>query len=137
MWKLSIVQETLFHRKATMGLIYSIGKDTRQIMDDLKDVLTLTFKIIVSVVRIVQDVENIVLELKDLSDMLHFSVNAVDRNKVNDRLIDLRNAAEEIGKKARSKHAALDLIAMVIEDTLKVRYKRNISEDSLNTMNEE
>lgn len=120
-----------------MGLIYSIGKDTRQIMDDLKDVLTLTFKIIVSVVTIVQDVENIVLELKDLSDMLHFSVNAVDRNKVNDRLIDLRNAAEEIGKKARSKHAALDLIAMVIEDTLKIRYKRNISEDSLNTMNEE
>ena len=137
MWKLSIVQETLLHRKATMGLIYSIGKDTRQIMDDLKDVLTLTFKIIVSVVTIVQDVENIVLELKDLSDMLHFSVNAVDRNKVNDRLIDLRNAAEEIGKKARSKHAALDLIAMVIEDTLKARYKRNISEDSLNTMNEE
>ena len=137
MWKQSIVQATLFHGKATMGLIYSIGKNTRQIMDDMTDVLTLTFKIIVSVVTIVQDVENIILELKDLSDMLHFSVNAVDRNKVNDRLIHLRNAAEEIGKKARSKHAALDLIAMVIEDTLKVRYKRNISEDSLNTINEE
>lgn len=114
-----------------MGVIYSISKDINKIMEDMKEVLTLTFKVIISVVTIVQDIENVILELKDLSDMLHFSVNAVDKDKISDRLEHLKGVAEELGKKARSKHATLDLVAMVIEDSLKLRYKKE--EESINS----
>lgn len=109
-----------------MGLIIGVGKDASQILDDLKEVLTVTFKIIISIVTIVQDIEDIVLELKDLSDMLHFSVNAVDENKVKDKINHIKDVAEKIGRQARANHTALDLVSMVIEDGLKMRYgKRN------------
>lgn len=105
-----------------MGMIYSVGKDTCQIVDEMKDILTLTFKITISIVTIIQDIEDVILELKDLSDMLHFSINSVDRSKVHDRLDHLKIIIAELRNKASQKHVVLDFLAMIVEDGLKVRY---------------
>ena len=122
-----------------MGLIYSIKQDTTQIIDDMKDVLTNMLKIIISVVTLLQDIEDVILELKDLSDMLHFSVNSVDRAKINERLNQLKLGAENLGQRARKKHSTLDLIGMVIEDGIKLRYneKTKITEKNLNKITKE
>lgn len=111
-----------------MGMIYSVGKDTCRIVDEMKEILTLTFKITISIVTIIQDIEDIILELKDLSDMLHFSINSVDRSKVNDRLDHLKVIIAELRNKASQKHVVLDFLAMIIEDGLKMRYDKKQQE---------
>merc|ERR1711862_766325 len=96
--------------------------DTCRIVDEMKEILTLTFKITISIVTIIQDIEDIILELKDLSDMLHFSINSVDRSKVNDRLDHLKVIIAELRNKASQKHVVLDFLTNIVEDGLKMRY---------------
>ena len=104
----------------------SIGKDTSQILEDLKDILTTTFKIIISVVTIVQSIEDILLELKDVTEMLQFSVHAVDRQQIREKLEHLKTVTEDLSRDARKKHTALDLLALVVEDAMKLKYSRHV-----------
>ena len=115
-----------------MGMIYSVGKDTCRIVDEMKEILTLTFKITISIVTIIQDIEDVILELKDLSDMLHFSINSVDRSKVNDRLDHLKVIIAELRNKASQKHLVLDFLSMIVEDGLKMRYGERKTDGSSN-----
>lgn len=120
-----------------MGLLLSIGKDTRQIIDDTKDLLTLVFKILISLVTVVQDIEDVILEIKDLSDMLHFSINSVDKCKVDKKLGHLKNVAEELGNRAKDKHKSLKFLSMILEDMLKLRYGTDWKERIRTQCNEE
>lgn len=110
---------------AAMGLLISVGKDTRQILEDTKQLMTLSFKILISLVTIVQDVEDIVLEIKDLTDMVHFSINAVDKNKVDDKIDQLKTYAGDLSQKVKEKHERLNMLSMLLEDVMKLRYGKD------------
>ena len=123
-----------------MGILLSISRDTRQIMESTKDLLTLLFKILISLVTITQDVEDIILEVKDLSDMLHFSINSVDKSKVHSRIDRLKDVAEDLGHRVKNKHHNIQLLHMVLEDILKLRYGtewENLLSDSSPSSNPE
>ena len=113
-----------------MGLLISVGKDTRQIIDDTKQLLTLSFKILISLVTIIQDVEDVLLEIKDLSDMLTFSVHAVDKKKVDHKLDHLKGVAGELGKRVKDKHESLNVLSLLVEDLLKMRYGKDWRENN-------
>ena len=108
-----------------MGLLISVGKDAKQIIKDTKELLTLSFKILISLITIVQDVEDILLEMKELSDMVHFSINAMDRQKVDTKIGKLKNYAGELGQRVKEKHERLNVVAMLLEDLMKVRYGKD------------
>ena len=108
-----------------MGLIVSVGKDAKQIISDTKELLTLSFKILISVVTIVQDVEDILLEMKELSEMLHFSVNSMDRQKVDTKIELLKGYAGELGQRVKEKHERINVLAMLLEDLMKIRYGKD------------
>ena len=84
--------------------------------------MTLTFKILISLVTIIQDVEDILLEIKDLSDMLHFSINAVDKKKVDDKIDHLKEYAGDIGDRVKEKHQSINMLSMLLNDFMKIRY---------------
>jgi hypothetical protein len=111
-----------------MGLLISVGKDTRQIVDDTKQLLTLSFKILISLVTIIQDAEDVLLEIKDLSDMLSFSVHAVDKQKVDSKLDHLKDVAGELGKRVKDKHESLNVLSLLVEDLMKMRYGKDWKE---------
>ena len=108
-----------------MGLLISVGQDAKQIIKDTKELLTLSFKILISLITIVQDVEDILLEMKELSDMLHFSINAMDRQKVDTKIGQLKDYAGELGQRVKEKHERLNVLAMLLEDLMKVRYGKD------------
>uniref|UniRef100_A0A7M5XGJ9 Uncharacterized protein n=1 Tax=Clytia hemisphaerica TaxID=252671 RepID=A0A7M5XGJ9_9CNID len=114
-----------------MGLLISVGKDTKQILEDTKQLMTLSFKILISLVTIVQDVEDIVLEIKDLTNMVHFSINAVDKNKVDDKIDQLKTYAGDLSQKVKEKHERLNMLSMLLEDIMKLRYGKDWRDSKL------